>query len=217
MPVIIPWDLVKYNVSWNQKITHDPPYSLTVIQENPDYWGQWGSKASFLSFVSVFFSRAKNGGEGEGPRVSLWRPRRVGEPRPRYPEVVVLLRVWPTFGVVFAAKRSRRRRPRSFFSLSVLEMRNFGNRGFLLRQLAKSQSRKLRPESRRRDLQTRSSEAWEFHDHPGTFMINQTRKTAQLLCPMAMERWAGGRSGGLGRSSRRVGRKFPALSRGNPW
>jgi len=104
------------------------------------------------------------------------------------------------------------------FSLFLaLEMRNFGNRGFLLRQLAKSQSRKLRPESRRRDLQTRSSEAWEFHDHPGTFMINQTRKTAQLLCPMAMERWAGGRSGGLGRSSRRVGRKFPALSRGNPW
>mmetsp|Transcript_1154 Transcript_1154/g.4037 ORF Transcript_1154/g.4037 Transcript_1154/m.4037 type:complete len:402 (+) Transcript_1154:601-1806(+) len=74
------------------------------------------SRFSRLSLF--FFSRAKNGGEGECPRVSLWRPRRVGEPRPRYPQVVVLLRVRPTFGVVFAAKRSRRRRPRYFFSLS---------------------------------------------------------------------------------------------------
>ena len=108
-----------------------------------------------------------------------------------------------------------RRRPLYFFFLSALEMRNFGNRGFLLRQLAKSQSRKLRPESRRRDLQTRSSEAWVFHDHPGTFMINQTRKTAQLLCPMAMERWAGGRSGGLGRSSDANFPHFPAEIHGN--
>ena len=106
-------------IPWNQKITHDPPYSLTVIHEKSWLLRPVGLEGivSLDVFFFLFFSRAKNGGEGEGPRVSLWRPRRVGEPRPRYPEVVVLLRVWPTFGVVFAAKRSRRRRLRYFFSL----------------------------------------------------------------------------------------------------
>ena len=94
-------------IPWNQKITHDPPYSLTVIHEKSWLLRPVGLEGivSLDVFFFLFFSRAKNGGEGEGPRVSLWRPRRVGESRPRYPEVVVLLRVWPTFGVVFAGKR----------------------------------------------------------------------------------------------------------------
>ena len=197
-------------IPWNQKITHDPPYSLTVIHEKSWLLRPVGLEGivSLDVFFFLFFSRAKNGGEGEGPRVSLWRPRRVGESRPRYPEVVVLLRVRPTFGVVFAAKRSRRRRPRYFFSLSGARDEELRESWFSIKAVGKIPITETPPWS---------TQAWPLVTElggmrfPGTFTINQTRKTAQLLCPMAIERW-----GGLGRLSANFPH-FPALSRGNPW
>ena len=106
------------------------------------------AKPDIVSLVSLvclcFFSRAKNGGEGECPRVSLWRPRRVENSSsvpPSRRSAASVTYLW----CCLCCQRSRRRRPRYFLFL-VLEMRNFGNRGFLLRQLAKSQSRKLPPE-----------------------------------------------------------------------
>ena len=72
----------------------------------------------------------------------------------------------------------------TFSLFLVLEMRNFGNRGFLLRQLAKSQSRKLPPEV------TPPDHARNFHFANFTILY-QARTTAQVLWevgPVAMER-----------------------------
>ena len=102
-------------------------------------------KASFLSMFSFFFSfRARRTAEKARVRESVsggrvaWGSLVLGTPKSSFCcecDLPLVLSLLPRGRVAAGLV--------TFSLFLALEMRNFGNRGFLLRQLATSQSRKL--------------------------------------------------------------------------